>query len=42
MWVYANKYNGKGEIVKRKARLVAKGYMQVQGEDFDKTYASVV
>ena len=42
MWVYANKYNAEGEIVKRKARLVAKGYTQVQGEDFDETYASVV
>ena len=42
MWVYANKFNAEGEIVKRKACLVAKGYTQVQGEDFDETYASVV
>ena len=40
-WVYANKYNDKGHIVARKARLVAKGFMQILGEDYDKTYASV-
>ena len=42
MWVFANKFNAKGDIVKRKAWLVAKGYTQIQGEDFDETYASVV
>lgn len=42
MWVYTNKYNGEGEIVKRKACLVAKSCTQVQGEDFDETYTSIV
>lgn len=42
MWVFANKFDAEGNIVKRKARLVAKGYTQVRGEDFDETYASVV
>lgn len=41
-WVYANKYNAEGEVIRRKARLVAKGYSQVAGEDFDETYAAVV
>lgn len=41
-WVYANKYNAEGEVVRRKARLVAKGFSQVAGEDFDETYAAVV
>jgi hypothetical protein len=29
MWVYTNKYNADGDIIKRKARLVAKGYAQI-------------
>ncbi|GLB43838.1 putative reverse transcriptase (RNA-dependent DNA polymerase) [Lyophyllum shimeji] len=41
-WVYANKYDADGNIVRRKARLVAKGFSQVHGEDFDETYAAVV
>ena len=41
-WVYANKFNADGEIVRRKARLVAKGFSQVAGEDFDETYVAVV
>lgn len=41
-WVYANKFNADGNVVRRKARLVAKGYSQVAGEDFDETYAAVV
>lgn len=41
-WVFANKFNAEGEVVRRKAQLVAKGYSQVAGEDFDKTYAAVV
>jgi len=41
-WVYANKYNNEGHIVARKAQLVVKGFMQILGEDYDETYASVV
>ena len=41
-WVYANKFNAKGNIIQCKARLVAKGYSQVAGEDFDETYAVVM
>ena len=40
-WVFAVKWNEKGEIEKRKARTVAKGYTQVIGEDYDEIYASV-
>ena len=41
-WVYANKHNAEGDVIRRKACLVAKGFSQVAGEDFDKTYAAVV
>ena len=30
-WVFKNKLNQKGEVVRNKARLVAKGYSQVEG-----------
>ena len=40
-WVFANKYDANGTVIKWKARLVAKGFSQVQGEDFDKTYTAV-
>jgi len=34
LWVFAYKYNDKGDIVKRKARLVAKGCTQQKGIDY--------
>ena len=34
-WVFKNKMNEEGKIVKNKARLVCKGYAQVEGVDFD-------
>jgi hypothetical protein len=30
-WVFKNKLNGQGKIVRKKARLVCKGYAQVEG-----------
>ena len=40
-WVFANKYNADGNITKQKARLIVKGFLQIQGEDFNETYATI-
>jgi FtsZ-interacting cell division protein YlmF len=40
-WVYKNKMNEQGNIVRNKDRLVCKGYAQIEGLDFDETFAPV-
>jgi hypothetical protein len=40
-WIFKNKLNENGEIIKNKARLVCKGYSQVQGIDFEETFGHV-
>jgi hypothetical protein len=40
-WVFHNKQDEHGVVTRNKARLVAKGYSQVDGLDFDETYAPV-
>ena len=40
-WVYRNKINEEGKIVRNKARLVAKGYNQEFGIDFEESFATV-
>jgi hypothetical protein len=40
-WVFRNKEDEHGVVTRNKARLVAKGYSQVEGLDFDETYAPI-
>ena len=38
-WIFHNKTNKKGNVIRNKARLVAKGYSQMEGIDYDETFA---
>eukprot|EP00253_Pinus_taeda_P013579 PITA_13579 len=38
-WIFKNKLNENGEVVRNKARLVCKGYAQQEGIDFKETFA---
>ena len=40
-WVYRNKINEEGKIIRNKARLVTKGYNQKFGIDFEESFAPV-
>ena len=40
-WVFRNKMNEQGEIVRNKAKLVCKGYSQQEGIDYEETFAPV-
>jgi hypothetical protein len=40
-WVYLNKQDEHGIMVKNKERLIAKGYSQVEGLDYGETFAPV-
>ena len=40
-WVFKNKFNEYGKVIRNKARLVCKGYAQVEGIYFEETFAPV-
>ena len=40
-WIFKNKTYEDGEVIRNKSRLVAQGYTQVEGIDFDESFAPV-
>ena len=40
-WVFRNKQDDQGVVVRNKARLVANGFSQVEGLDFGETFAPI-
>ena len=40
-WVFRNKLDENGQVTRNKMKLVCKGYAQIEGIDFEETYAPV-
>ena len=40
-WVFRNKLDENGQVTRNKAKLVCKGYAQIEGIEFEETYAPV-
>ena len=40
-WIFKNKLDEHGTVIRNKSRLITQGYTQVEGVDFDETFAPV-
>eukprot|EP00253_Pinus_taeda_P034211 PITA_34211 len=40
-WIFKNKLNENGDVIRNKVRLVCKGYAQQEGIDFEETFAPI-
>ena len=40
-WIFHNKNDKEGNVIRNKARLVAQGYSQMEGVDYDEKFAPV-
>jgi hypothetical protein len=40
-WIFKNKSDEHGIVIRNKARLIAQGYTQIERVDFDETFAPV-
>eukprot|EP00253_Pinus_taeda_P003419 PITA_03419 len=40
-WIFKNKLNENGEVIRNKARIIFKGYVQQEGIDFEESFAPV-
>ena len=40
-WIFKKKFNEDGQVIRNKSRLVCKGYAQIEGIEFEETFAPV-
>ena len=40
-WIFKNKLNEDGEVIRNKARLLCNGYAQVEGIEFEETFSPI-
>ena len=40
-WIFRNKIDEEGNVIRKKIRLVAQGYSQMERVDYDETFAPV-